>query len=168
VTKKEERLRLAAEKRAQREREKAEEKARKEAARAAREAERERKKNAPTVRAIEDAGLFVANPDLMAVARYGGAAFLVWYGARALLSALRGGRALAGQHGQTGVVKVSGGVQAQQLGAIRADGRPVRGVQRLRGNHTVKNRRQGGVTGAEQPGFDRGHGRSCEWGDSLL
>ena len=39
-------------------------------------------------------GLFVANPDLMAVARYGGAAFLVWYGARALLSALRGGRAL--------------------------------------------------------------------------
>ncbi|HPE04754.1 MAG TPA: LysE/ArgO family amino acid transporter [Thauera sp.] len=38
--------------------------------------------------------LFVANPDLMTVARYGGAAFLVWYGTRALLSALRGGRAL--------------------------------------------------------------------------
>src|SRR5690606_34061300 len=38
--------------------------------------------------------LFVANPDLMAVARYGGAAFLVWYGARALRSALRGGRTM--------------------------------------------------------------------------
>lgn len=36
--------------------------------------------------------LFVANPDLMAVARYGGAAFLIWYGTRALLAAIRGGR----------------------------------------------------------------------------
>lgn len=34
--------------------------------------------------------LFAANPDWMAVARYGGAAFLVWYGLRALLSAWRG------------------------------------------------------------------------------
>lgn len=38
--------------------------------------------------------LFVANPELMAAARYGGAAFLLWYGARALRSALRGGRAI--------------------------------------------------------------------------
>lgn len=38
--------------------------------------------------------LFVASPDLMAAARYGGAAFLLWYGARALRSALRGGRAI--------------------------------------------------------------------------
>ncbi|CAM5276412.1 MULTISPECIES: LysE/ArgO family amino acid transporter [unclassified Thauera] len=36
--------------------------------------------------------LFVASPDLMAMARYGGAAFLLWYGSRALRSALRGGR----------------------------------------------------------------------------
>lgn len=38
--------------------------------------------------------LFVASPDLMSAARYGGAAFLLWYGARALRSALRGGRAM--------------------------------------------------------------------------
>ena len=38
--------------------------------------------------------LFVASPDLMAAARYGGAAFLLWYGARALRSALRGGRVM--------------------------------------------------------------------------
>jgi L-lysine exporter family protein LysE/ArgO len=38
--------------------------------------------------------LFVANPELTAAARYGGAAFLLWYGARALRSALRGGRAI--------------------------------------------------------------------------
>jgi len=38
--------------------------------------------------------LFVANPDLMTVARYGGAAFLLGYGARALRSAVRGGRAM--------------------------------------------------------------------------
>ena len=38
--------------------------------------------------------LFVASPDLMAAARYGGAAFLLWYGTRALRSALRGGRAM--------------------------------------------------------------------------
>ena len=38
--------------------------------------------------------LFVAKPDLMSVARYGGAAFLIFYGARALRSALRGGRAV--------------------------------------------------------------------------
>jgi L-lysine exporter family protein LysE/ArgO len=38
--------------------------------------------------------LFVANPELMAAARYGGAAFLLWYGARALRSALQGGRAI--------------------------------------------------------------------------
>lgn len=35
--------------------------------------------------------LFAASPDLMAVARYGGAAFLLWYGARSLRAALRGG-----------------------------------------------------------------------------
>ncbi len=34
--------------------------------------------------------LFAANPDWMSVARYGGAAFLGWYGLRAMLSALRG------------------------------------------------------------------------------
>ncbi|MFN3986177.1 MAG: LysE/ArgO family amino acid transporter [Rhodocyclaceae bacterium] len=39
-------------------------------------------------------GVFSANPDWMAVARYGGAAFLGWYGLRALQSALRGGAAL--------------------------------------------------------------------------
>ena len=39
--------------------------------------------------------LFVANPDLMSVARYGGAAFLLWYGGRSLLSALRGGQRVA-------------------------------------------------------------------------
>lgn len=31
-----------------------------------------------------------ANPDWMAVARYGGAAFLLWYGARAMRNAIRG------------------------------------------------------------------------------
>lgn len=38
--------------------------------------------------------LFVSSPDLMAVARHGGAAFLLWYGARALRSAVRGGHAM--------------------------------------------------------------------------
>ena len=38
--------------------------------------------------------LFVASPDLMSVARYGGAAFLLWYGARALRSALQGGHTM--------------------------------------------------------------------------
>ena len=32
--------------------------------------------------------LFIANPDLMTAARYGGGAFLIWYGGRALLAAL--------------------------------------------------------------------------------
>src|SRR5690606_3584276 len=32
--------------------------------------------------------------DLMTAARFGGAAFLIWYGARALLAAVRGGRAV--------------------------------------------------------------------------
>ncbi len=36
--------------------------------------------------------LFVAHPELTAVARYGGAAFLLWYGGRALRSAVRGGQ----------------------------------------------------------------------------
>jgi L-lysine exporter family protein LysE/ArgO len=36
-------------------------------------------------------GIFSANPDWMEMARYGGAAFLGWYGLRALLSAIRGG-----------------------------------------------------------------------------
>lgn len=35
--------------------------------------------------------LFAANPDWMDIARYGGAAFLGWYGLRALRSAIRGG-----------------------------------------------------------------------------
>lgn len=39
-------------------------------------------------------GLFVSSPALMAAARHGGAAFLLWYGARALHSAVRGGRVL--------------------------------------------------------------------------
>ncbi len=34
--------------------------------------------------------VFSSNPDWMAVARYGGAAFLFWYGLRALRSAIRG------------------------------------------------------------------------------
>lgn len=36
-------------------------------------------------------GIFSANPDWISMARYGGAAFLGWYGLRALLSAFRGG-----------------------------------------------------------------------------
>ncbi len=35
-------------------------------------------------------GIISANPDWMAAARYGGAAFLVWYGARAMRNAIRG------------------------------------------------------------------------------
>ncbi|MBW7862017.1 MAG: amino acid transporter [Rhodocyclaceae bacterium] len=40
-------------------------------------------------------GLFSAHPDWMALARYGGAAFLGWYGLRALRSALRGDASVA-------------------------------------------------------------------------
>ena len=46
--------------------------------------------------------LFIANPDLMTAARYGGGAFLIWYGARSALSAVSltvpvgGGRLLLG------------------------------------------------------------------------
>ena len=38
--------------------------------------------------------LFVAHPALTAVARYGGAAFLLWYGGRALRSAVHGGQCM--------------------------------------------------------------------------
>jgi len=54
--------------------------------------------------------LIEASPVLLAVARYGGAAFLVWYGLRCWNSSLRGGAVLA----------FDAGAQAQTLGAALA------------------------------------------------
>jgi L-lysine exporter family protein LysE/ArgO len=47
--------------------------------------------------------MFAANPDWMSVARYGGAAFLVWYGLRSLRSALRGAAKRFDVHSGTGL-----------------------------------------------------------------
>jgi len=54
--------------------------------------------------------LVEASPVLLALARYGGAAFLVWYGLRCWKSSLRGGALLA----------LDAGGQAQTLGAALA------------------------------------------------
>lgn len=56
--------------------------------------------------------LIEASPRLMALARYGGAAFLVWYGLRCWKSSLRGGASLAADP--------SAQAQAQTLGAALA------------------------------------------------
>lgn len=54
--------------------------------------------------------LIEASPALLAVARYGGAAFLLWYGLRCWKSSLRGGAAIA----------LDAGNRAQTLGAALA------------------------------------------------
>lgn len=54
--------------------------------------------------------LIEASPSLMAVARYGGAAFLLWYGWRCWNSSLRGGASL----------ELAAGAQAQTLGRALA------------------------------------------------
>lgn len=54
--------------------------------------------------------LVEASPALLALARYGGAAFLVWYGLRCWSSSLRGGAAIA----------LGADAQAQTLGAALA------------------------------------------------
>jgi L-lysine exporter family protein LysE/ArgO len=54
--------------------------------------------------------LIEASPVLLAVARYGGAAFLLWYGLRCWTSSWRGGAVLA----------LDAGAQAQTLGAALA------------------------------------------------
>jgi L-lysine exporter family protein LysE/ArgO len=60
--------------------------------------------------------LVEASPTLLAVARYGGALFLLWYGVRCLASSWRGGDApqLAG-HAQAGARKALGTVLAMSL-----------------------------------------------------
>lgn len=52
--------------------------------------------------------VFSSNPDWMAAARYGGAAFLFWYGLRALRSAIRGSSMQIGQN-------TSGGLSRRQV-----------------------------------------------------
>jgi L-lysine exporter family protein LysE/ArgO len=61
--------------------------------------------------------LVEASPALLAAARYGGAAFLLWYGLRCLASSWRGGAgpALAGEDRASGAHKALGTVLAMSL-----------------------------------------------------